>query len=299
MDFRELFYWDHHYNFVLLFNLFITIGLFTSIRLFSGTISHINATDELLRKDNPAFGISMAGVIFAVTLVLSSVINGEPLDSIGGSIIAVGVYGILGIVLMSLTRFIFDRFLLPKVSIRNHIIAGNIAAGITDAGNVIATAIIVRAVIKWVNIEDFTAIQAVLLAYVVSQLLLSLTTTTRLKLFSLKNPESSLTKAIESNNVAVAVRFAGHRIGTAFAIAAASNIMVYEINNIYYLIAGWAALSLILMGILEIIAFISHRIILLRVDVYSEVVNQRNVALGTIQGVIYISLGLLLYQLMA
>ena len=60
-------YWDSTYNDVFVINFLIVIALFASLRLFSGTISHINATKELLTNHNPAFGISMAGTVFAVT----------------------------------------------------------------------------------------------------------------------------------------------------------------------------------------------------------------------------------------
>ena len=57
----DLIYWDHYYNAVLLVNLAVIIALFACLRLFSGAVSRINASDELLRKDNPAFGISLTG----------------------------------------------------------------------------------------------------------------------------------------------------------------------------------------------------------------------------------------------
>lgn len=71
-------YWDSGLNGVILINLAIVIGLFTCIRLFSGTIAHINASNEILKKDNPAFGISLAGVTFAVGIMLSGAIYGHP-----------------------------------------------------------------------------------------------------------------------------------------------------------------------------------------------------------------------------
>ncbi|MBU0858550.1 MAG: hypothetical protein KJ667_01310, partial [Alphaproteobacteria bacterium] len=74
----DIIYWDHYYNPIILLNLLIVIGLFTALRLFSGTIAHIKASDELLKKDNPAFGISLAATTFAVAVVLAGTVYGSP-----------------------------------------------------------------------------------------------------------------------------------------------------------------------------------------------------------------------------
>ena len=297
MDTIELFYWDHNYNVILLVNLAICIGLFTSLRLFSGAIAHVSAWDELVKKDNPAFGISLAGVAFAVTLVLVGAIYGKPANNLQDSIIAVGGYGIIGIVLMALTRIIFDRIALPKISIRDEIEKTNIAAGIIDAGNVIATAIIIQAVTIWVEVNTIAGIIALLTGYVISQVLLTVATFIRVKLFSWRNKGSSIQEAFKEGNAALALHFAGRRIGTAFAITAAANIMVYEVYDIYQLLLAWIGISVIMIAVLMILSFIADKIILFRIDVNYEITTQRNIAIGALQGVVYMSLGLLLAQL--
>lgn len=135
-------YWDHYYNDVILLNLLIVIALFTSLRLFSGTIAHINASDEIIKKDNPAFGISLAATTFALTIMLTGTIYGSPDIDSHYALMAVGGFGILGIILMAITRIIFDKLVLPQLSLRNEIVNGNLAVGIADAGNVLAAAII-------------------------------------------------------------------------------------------------------------------------------------------------------------
>ena len=52
----ELIYWDHTLNNVVLLNLLIVTVLFTCLRLFSGTIAHINASKEILKKDEFEIG---------------------------------------------------------------------------------------------------------------------------------------------------------------------------------------------------------------------------------------------------
>lgn len=292
----NLFYWDHAYDGILLFNLAIVIAIFACIRLFSGSISHVSASEEDFRKDNPAFGISMAGLVFAVTLMLSGTIYGDPARTIEGALISIGLYGILGIFLMIITRVIFDRISLPQISIRDEIVKGNIAAGVIDAGNMIATALIIRAVMTWITTNTLEDISALLIGYVISQIILTGVTFIRIRVFALQNNGSSIQEHFHQENIALAVRFAGRRIGTAFAITAASNIMVYEIYDIQPLLFAWAAISIVMIIILSLLSFVADRIILYKVAVNKEIISNKNLALGTVQAIIYISLGLLLAE---
>lgn len=295
----EFIYWDPSYNTVLFINFAIAIGLFTSLRLFSGVISHINASKELLKKDNPAFGISLAGAVIAVAIVLVGAIYGDPVYTLQESIVAVGLYGVLGIILLAVARIVFDRMALPKISIRDQIVEGNIAAAIVDAGNMIATAIIIRAVMIWVAANTFEGITAVMMGFVISQCLLTAATYIRVKCLKFAEEGNSIQKEVESGNVALALRFTGRRIGTAFAITAALNIMVYELHDTKLLLVVWAFIAIMMMFILSFLSFIATKVILAKVNVNDEVIRQRNVALGAVQCAIYAALGLLLSQLVS
>jgi uncharacterized membrane protein YjfL (UPF0719 family) len=293
----DMIYWDHYYNAILLLNLFIVIGLFTSLRLFSGMIAHIDASDELLRKDNPAFGISLAGATFAITIMLSGAIYGSPENGVLHAAIAVGIFGVLGIGLMALTRIIFARVTLSDISLRDEIVKGNKAVAIADAGNVLAAAIIIRMVMIWVDVNSVEGIMALLGGYAVSQVILTSMTLIRIKIFGLVNKGNGLSDELKKGNVALALRFAGRKIGTAFAIATAAHIVVYEEYDVAPILAAWFLASIAVILVWKILCFVAERIILFRVDVNQEVLEQRNIAVGALQAVIYISLGLLLSAL--
>lgn len=299
MENAEIIYWNHSYNIVLLINLAIAIAIFASVRFFSGIISHTNPSKELLKKDNLAFGISLAGVLMAVTIVLTGAIYGDPIYTLEDSVISVGLYGVIGLVLMALTRIIFDKIALPKIALREEIVKGNVAAGIIDAGNVIATAIVIRTMMVWVEVNTLYGLFAVLVGYLISQVLLTGTTYLRTKKMSFKNDGKHPQQEFVEGNIAIALRFTGRKIGTAFAIAAAANVLVFESYNIPLLLAAWAATSVIMIGVLSIISMIVDKVILANVDIYHELITQRNAALGIVQCVIYIALGLLLSELMA
>lgn len=292
-------YWDASYNSTMLLTLAIIIALFTSLRFFSGAVSHVNAKFELTQKDNGAFGISLAGVVFGVTLVLTGVIPNSWTMDLGEVAVAVAVYGIIGIGLMVLTRLIFDRIAMPRISIRDEIVKGNYAAAIIDAGNVIAAALVIRAVMAWTPTTDFGAVVDLLKLYVVSQILLTVIAMVHVRLFTMRGVDDrTMQDEIHTGNTALALRLSGRRIGIAFAITAASNIMVYELYAVDKLLLQWVGISLLVVLALTLLSWIATRIILFNMDVNDEVLNQRNVAIGAVQGTVYIALGILVSSLM-
>ena len=293
----DLVYWDHSYNKILLLNFSIVIALFASLRLFSGTIAHINASDELLKKDNPAFGLSLAGVTFAMTILLSGTIYGDMGGDMMSSAVAIGVYGVVGIALMAWARIIFDKLALPDISLREEISKGNIAVAICDTGNVLAEAIILRALMIWITDTTIEALVALFAGYVISQIVLTGMTRLRLKLFSMTHKDKSVQDELQKGNVALALSFSGRKIGTALAISVAANLVVYEVYDIKMFLLPWMAVSLGVILVLKLLSFVAERVILYRVNVFHEILEQRNIAIGALQGVIYLSLALLLAEL--
>lgn len=293
-------YWDHGYNPTMLLCLFIIIALFTSLRLFSGAISHVDPSYELTQKDNAAFGISLAGVVFGVTLVLSGVIPNSWTMSLTEVGIAVAVYGIAGIGLMVLTRLIFDRIALPRISIREEIVKGNTAAAIVDAGNVIAAALVIRALMVWTPTTSLESVVDLFKLYAVSQIVLTVVAMLHVRLFTMHGVDDrTLQDEIHGGNTALALRLSGRRIGIAFAITAASNIMVYELYSVNRLLGEWVLVSLLFILGLTLLSWLATRIILFGMNVNDEVINQRNVAIGAMQGTIYAALGLLVSSLVS
>lgn len=289
----DMIYWDHYYSMLLVYKLIIVIALFASLRLFSGAIAHINASEELLKKDNPAFGISLAGATFAVAIMLTGTIYSDPENGEFDPLVAVGVFGVIGICLMTVTRVIFDKITLPAIHLRQEITAGNIAVAIADAGNVIATAIILRAVMIWVPISSPSGIVALGCAFAASQALLTGMTILRVKMFGRVYQGGCLQEQLRHNNIALALRFAGNKIGTAFAIATAAQIVIYEDYDLPML-GAWMIASILVIIIWKILYMVAEQLILFRVDTDDEVIAQKNIALGALQAAIAISLGFLI-----
>ena len=272
----------------------IAVALLTGMRFLSGFVGNVSAADEIAEKDNKAFGISLAGAMIAVSLMLMGVVSGDAGYSLANEAFTVMLFGLLGIVLMWLTRIAFDRLSFPRLSIHDQIMQGNMAASIIDACNMIATAIIIKAAMSWVDSDIDLALAAVVVSFVASQVILVLATFYRAKVYQKRHNGEQLHTAIEQNNVALAIRFSCYRIGIAIAVSAAFTAVDYIPEAFTTVFLLWFGIALALFVLLTLIAIVIRHAVLHQINIAEEVGQQGNIAVGVIEGSIYIVVGLLL-----
>ncbi len=275
-------------------DLLIIVVILAGMRKLSGAIGNVSSHDELTEKDNHAFGISIAGAAIALAIMLMGVVSGDiGKNPANEALIMIG-YGGLGLLLMWLTRKLFDHISLPKISIHHQIMEGNVAAAIVDAGNMIATAIILRAVMIWVDSNSWVGLFLVMIGFLISQVLLLVATLYRRHVFAKRHDGKGVHEEIEQGNIALALRFSGHRIGVALAVTAASGMIIYNKESFLVHISAWAGMAVIMMLALTVIAFLTRKAVLPHVNIAEEVDKQRNVAVGSIEAAVYIAVGFLL-----
>ncbi|MBT4077220.1 MAG: DUF350 domain-containing protein, partial [Gammaproteobacteria bacterium] len=129
----------------------IAVGILSGMRYLAGTVASVSAMHEISQNDNKAFGVSLAGAMVAVSIMLMGVVSGDAGYSLANEAITVILFGVIGIVLMWITRIVFDRVSFPGLSIHEQIMQGNMAASLIDASNMIATAIIIKGAMTWVE----------------------------------------------------------------------------------------------------------------------------------------------------
>ena len=284
---------------VLFVDLLIAVALLTAFRKLSGLISNVSSTEELAVKDNFAFGLVFAGGMVALAIVLTGAISGDPGSTLFNEIVLVVTYGVLGIALMALTRKILDNFALPDINIHEQVMKGNMAAAIVDVGNLIATAVIVRAVMVWIDDTSLFGLVAVVIGFVVSQVVLILVTQYRTRVYAKRHNGKSLQQAFEQGNQALAVRYLGHKVGVALAVTAASGFVPYNDDRIFMACLVWGLFSIILTVALSLIAMGARQVILAKIDVVEEVDKQKNMGIAYIEAMIYISIGFILSGIIA
>jgi len=165
---------DAHYAQVLFINLAVAIALLFVARLLLALTSKVSTKTELADHDNPAYGISLAGVVLAITIMMTGVLYGDASYSLAGELLGVLAYGLLGVILMLAASFVFDKVSMPALSINESIRQGNLSAGLIHAGNVVATAVIIRTVMIWSGLDGMQGLIEIVGGFILSQLVLSL-----------------------------------------------------------------------------------------------------------------------------
>ncbi|WP_354624918.1 DUF350 domain-containing protein [Psychromonas sp. MME2] len=282
----------------LLIDMGVAILLLGGMRYTMGMIGKVNTNEELAIKDNFAYGISMAGGVAAMGIALSGTITGELAGSYLIELIGMLCYGFAGLVMIKAGRYIHDKMALPEFNKHEQILNRNISVGIVDAASVIATAIVVRAALIWVDGLNIKTFIAIFCAWIVSQLMLVIIT----RIFEwqyLRHNANSFQSTLELGQVALAIRYAGYLVSTSMSVTAASYFIVYDAQNLLDGIASWAIISLILMVVLTVLTMFAKCIVLWGIDRREEIENQENIGIATIEFAISFAIALLLMALMA
>ena len=277
----------------------IAVALLSGMRFLAGMVGSVSAMHEIATNDNKAFGISLAGGMVALSIMLMGVVSGEAGTSLVNEALTVLAFGAMGIALMWVTRIVFDRLSFPGLSIHDQIMEGNISAAIIDAGNMIATATIIMGAMTWVDGSLVSALSAVAISFLASQVIMALATLYRVKVFERRHNGAELHTAIEEDNVALALRFSAYRIGIAISVSAAFTAIEYDSSAFMTVFLLWFASAMALFVLLTLVAIVIRHGVLHKVNIAEEVGQQGNVAVGAIEGAIYIVVGFLLAGLIS
>ena len=142
---------------MLLADLLIAIVLLGAMRLVSGVWGKFETTHELARKDNYAFGISIAGSIAALGIVLSGAVVGGVASNLLDEITGMLIYGTLGVLMVYIGSTVHDKWSLNLINKVALIREQNISVAIVDAGAMVAIAVMIRAILIWVEGITVTA----------------------------------------------------------------------------------------------------------------------------------------------
>jgi|TARA_Y100000310_G_scaffold279478_1_gene298607 uncharacterized membrane protein YjfL (UPF0719 family) len=284
---------------ILIIDLAIAVLMIAGLRFIRGLVTNVDSTEELASKDNFAFGIAMAGGTVALALMLTGAVSGEPGATLVDELLSVISYGVLGLVLLWIGRLGQDKLVLTGIEIQAQIKEGNLSAALVDVANTVATGLVLRAVMIWVESDTWNGLIMVLAAFVITQVLLAAVTRYRLMVYSRRHEGANLQAAFEAGNVALSLRYLGHISGVALAVTAASGVAQYDAENLPIALATWLGVTILFTVLVSVLAIFARTVILTGVDVVDEVDNQKNVGVAAVEAAIYISIGLFFTALFA
>ncbi|MBL4827297.1 MAG: DUF350 domain-containing protein [Spongiibacteraceae bacterium] len=284
---------------ILVTNLVIAVAGICLLRYLQGVLSGVNTTQELSKKDNFAFGLSLAGSAIALALIMSAAVGGDGAENLKTEGFNVLVYALAGTILLKVGSLINDLLIFHQFSIKEQISKENMAAGLVQAANFLALGLIIQAAINWGEAEDYTGLFLVAVVFLCSQLLLIAVTVLRSTIYRRRHNGEQLHVALESGHVALAIRYAGHLLGSALAISAASAFVEHSSFWFWEAVAAWFLVALALILVLSVLSAVARSIILRRINVVEEVDEQHNHGVAFIEAAIFIAIGLILKALMA
>ncbi len=239
--------------------------------------------EELVKKDNFALALAVAGYYFGLVIALGGVLSSE---SAGWLIDTVEIlfYGIISIILLNFSIYINDKLILSQFDNVKEIIEDqNAGTGVVEAANHVAVGLILYGAMSG---EGDWATAAVF--WILGQAVLVIAGLVYRKILPF-----DLHAEIEKDNVAVGVAFAGVliAIGNIARIGSTGDFISWQENLGTF--AGFVAFGLVM---LPVVRWVTDRVLLPGEKLTDELVSQNrpNVGAGLIEAFSYIGASFLL-----
>ena len=248
------------------------------------TTTSYSVREELVEKDNVALGVAMAGYFFGLIMAIGGTLSG-PSQGLENDLIDIGIYGLLAIILLNLSRLVNDGLILHGFKVRDELIDDqNAGTGVVVAASYIATGLVIFGAVS----GEIGGIVTTVIFWALGQLALVLAGL----VYEWITPYS-IHDEIEKDNVAAGVAFAGALVGIGVIVfhASAGDFISWAINLQDFAIEVVAGLIL-----LPIARFISDVILLPGQKLTDEIANQEhpNLAAGFIEATSYVGASFLI-----
>ena len=277
-------------------NLTMSIVLLIILSFKMSLFLKVDKNEEITKKDNPAMGIALGMAFLSLLLIMSGASTGSEIIPLVDEIILMGSYGIGGIVMLLISRVVVDKISMKSFCLQDEIRKQNVAAGIVDGGNMLATAIIVFAYMGWVKGTSIQPLCLVVFGWIMSQVLLSLVSFLRAKLYK-SSDGSTLESSIKDGNVAVAMRYIGYKLSFALSPLIAVSHYPYDEDNAWWLAVFIFISSILLSTVILLLTTIVKKI-LIKTNYSDEINKQKNIGLAVIEVCIVLGLTFLIWNIL-
>ncbi len=275
----------------------LVLILFVIARYTHGWWSGVDTHEELAERDNIAFGISLAGGMTGLCLVLSGVFHLPAPDAPIWKAAWIGGMGLATLALIRLGRWWYDKLALHQVDKHGLILEGNIAMALVDAAIAIATATVLLANLRWLGEISLAALFLLCLDYFIALTLLVVITRILEYRFRRLNQGGSLQRALAQDHRAVALRHSAYLLACGQVIAIAGTMNPYNPATPLLNVAGWLAWSAIGLAVLLLLSSGLRYLVMAQIKVSREVELQNNSGIAILDGALVYASALLLTNL--
>lgn len=228
----------------------------------------VQVKEELVKKDNCAFALSLIGYYMGLVFAIGGAVAGES-NGLLADLIDIFIYGPIAIVLMNISTFINDKLVLSQFNNKKEIFVDqNAGTGVVELAIYMSTGMIIYGSVAGeggglVTLFAFWGIGQV--SFIVIG-----------HAYNFVTPYC-IHDHIEKDNVAVGVSFAGAIISIANIIRHALSQDFHSWSESLLIYAGYFGLGIIL---LPIIRFYTDKVLLPGEKLTDEIVNQTKPNLG-------------------
>jgi uncharacterized membrane protein YjfL (UPF0719 family) len=240
---------------------------------------------ELVERDNPALALSVVGYYIGLVLTVGGAVVG-PAGHLYDDLISLGIYGILGIVLLNISWIICDKVILKNFKVSDELIRDqNQGTGAVVGGVSIANGFILYGAISGEGGGIITA----LVYWILGQGLLIAAGLVydRITPFSIHDE-------IEKDNVAAGVGFGGAlaAMGCIIGLSGEGDFISWGDSLLDYIF--YSLLGLVL---LPVVRFLTDKVLLPGVSLSDEIANQETPNLGAayFEAFAYVSAAFIVY----
>lgn len=235
----------------------------------------IKVNYQLVEEDNFAFAISYVGYYIGLLMAIGAAVIGES-DTDGMSsldlvdhLIDIGIYGLLGVILLNLSVIINDKLIFHKFRVKHELIVDkNIGTGIIEAGNSIATGLIILGAIHGEGHGEGGPIVTAILYWLLGQIIIYV-----VSLVYNKITPYDIHDHIEKKNAAVAIGYAGALIAVANLIRFS---LMHDFDSWIVTLEDVGIDTAIGLLLLPVVRFLADKILLPGQNLTDEIVNQEH-----------------------
>ena len=277
----------------------LALVLLLVMKWLSRSRAKVSVSDELGVKDNFAFGISVAGGMLSLCLVLSSVVGRHVGQGYEQAAIGMVLFGIIGILLVKVGRFAHDKIVLDAVDTQHKVSDRNVSVALVDAASLVSSAIILRSIMVWVDGSDVNAMIAIVTGFLVVLTILLIMTRIYEMRYAMQNQNHSFQSALDTGQLALAVQHAGNLLGTAIVVSSAGALLSYSPQGYVSNVTGWLVTSVLLSVLLWVLVAFSKRAVLNGINYQKEVDEQHNVGVAAVELTLSIGLAMIISSVLS
>ena len=277
----------------------LALVLLLVMKWLSRSRAKVSVSDELGVKDNFAFGISVAGGMLSLCLVLSSVVGRHVGQGYEQAAIGMVLFGIIGILLVKVGRFAHDKIVLDAVDTQHKVSDRNVSVALVDAASLVSSAIILRSIMVWVDGSDVNAMIAIVTGFLVVLTILLIMTRIYEMRYAMQNQNHSFQSALDTGQLALAVQHAGNLLGTAIVVSSAGALLSYSPEGYVSNVTGWLVTSVLLSLLLWVLVAFSKRAVLNGINYQKEVDEQHNVGVAAVELTLSIGLTMIISSVLS